>query len=135
MSNVTSFFEKPLGLAIRWLVFIPLGILLALIADYIAIFVYDLIGSLPPGWLILVIFLFGGTIPIFLTAFFVAGKITSSIIPNRNIGCSIMTAVIILVWGLNILLTEAANMPYGLYIFFEILFVILFIIGLWSNND
>ena len=138
MTDTLSFWEKPIGIIIRWIILIPIGLLILYFAEIIMLKTYYIIAK-KANYLILFIGGFGGFSIAILMGVYILGMKISSGFPHRIIGITILIMLsVIMTIGAFIndlpFLKESHPIPSWLFILLQILFLTSLITGLLSKN-
>lgn len=134
-----SFWSSNIGLTIRWVAFIPAGLLMTAIAEVVVWLVYAYIASLSMKWMIIILLLFGTVAIMVLYAQILAGALTGSIIPHRMTGNIIMTIILAamhLFSSMGYVAPEAEEaIPAAVYGVGKLAMFGLFLWGLWTAKS
>ena len=133
-----SFWNTIIGKSIRWILFIPVGLISVSIADLLIEFTYIWLASLSTKWLIIVLFM-GGT---FLLAVFwgvyLAAMATIAIVPHKRSGMIIMGVIYILAKILiiyNITVMDNTAIPPVIFTVIQLIETGVYLTGLYVSSE
>ncbi len=132
----TGFWNSIPLVVIRWLVFLPIGLVILLIAESLAILLVGWVLSWASGVLLVFILIGGGSMLMGLIAFtgYGCGLLTGILCPNPKVGI-ITTGIVFLLWAIALvyMAVDFLFIVVGVVFTIEILWGFAMVYGGWDD--
>lgn len=133
-----SFWDTIIGKSIRWILFIPVGLISVAIADWIIEITYIWLASLDTTWLLIVLFMGGGVLVMVFCLVYLAAVATMAIVPHKKAGMITMGIVYILVKVLiiyHIIAMGNTVIPSVIFVIIQLIETSVYLGGLYASSE